>query len=122
MNIKVIGIIIIHAFVGWLLCDLTMVIGMVITSLDNAIIIHAIGAPIFFGAVSFIYFKKFGFTSPFQTAIIFVSFVIAMDFFIVALLIEQSFEMFYSPLGTWIPFTLIFTSTYLVGLFRKKNS
>jgi hypothetical protein len=38
-----------------------------------------------------------------------------MDFFIVAMLINKSFEMFTSLLGTWIPFALIFISTYLTG-------
>jgi len=55
-----------------------------------------------------------------ETAIIFVSFVIAVDLFIVALLIQRSFEMFTSVLGTWIPFILIFVSTYLTGLWTKK--
>ncbi len=39
-----------------------------------------------------------------------------MDFFVVALLINRSLEMFASPLGTWIPFALIFVSTWLTGL------
>lgn len=45
----------------------------------------------------------------------FVGFVIVVDFFLVALVIERSLEMFASPLGTWIPFALIFTSTYVTG-------
>jgi len=36
--------------------------------------------------------------------------------FVVAVLINRSFEMFTSLLGTWIPFALIFLSTYLTGL------
>jgi hypothetical protein len=50
-----------------------------------------------------------------QTAFVFVSFVFLMDFFIVAMAVQKSFEMFASILGTWIPFALIFGSTYLVG-------
>ncbi|MFB0565312.1 MAG: hypothetical protein ACETWK_06485, partial [Candidatus Aminicenantaceae bacterium] len=61
------------------------------------------------------YFKKFNITSPLQTAFIFVAIVVLLDFFVVALLINRSFEMFFSPIGTWIPFTLIFSSTYLIG-------
>jgi hypothetical protein len=38
-----------------------------------------------------------------------------MDFFVVAMLINRSFEMFASLLGTWLPFMLIFASSYLVG-------
>jgi len=39
-----------------------------------------------------------------------------MDFFLVGLLIQRSLVMFTSALGTWIPFGLIFLSTYLSGL------
>jgi hypothetical protein len=117
MNTKKIFVIFVHAFVGWALCTASMVIGMATMSLDTALIVHAIGAPIFFTIISLIYFNRFNYTTPLQTALIFVSFVILVDFFVVALLINKSLEMFTSLLGTWIPFALIFTSTYLTGLY-----
>ncbi len=83
----------------------------------NTLILHAIGAPIIFALISLLYFTKFNYSSPLQTAIIFVTFVVLMDFFVVALFIEKSLEMFASPLGTWIPFVLIFISTYLTGRY-----
>jgi hypothetical protein len=46
----------------------------------------------------------------------------AMDFFVVALLVNKSLEMFTSLLGTWIPFLLIFGSILLTGLFVKRKS
>ena len=123
MTIKKIMIVLAHAFVGWMLCAATMGIGMSLTSLNNALIIHAIAAPIFFAGISLFYFRKFNYTAPLQTAFIFIAFVVAMDFFVVAMLINRSFEMFTSLLGTWFPFALIFMSTYLTGLFvtRKKS-
>lgn len=117
MNVRKIVAVLIHAFVGWALCAGTMGIGMAATSIDTALIIHAIAAPIFFFIVSLIYFKKFNYTTPLQTAIIFVGFVITVDFFIVALVINKSLDMFTSLPGTWIPFALIFTSTWLTGLY-----
>jgi hypothetical protein len=114
--------VLLHAFVGWALCAATMTIGMATTSMQNTLIIHAIGAPVFFTIVSLIYFTKFNYTTPLQTAIIFVGFVITVDFFLVGLLINKSLEMFASLLGTWIPFVLIFTSTYLTGLYTVKSS
>ena len=119
IDIKSLFIILIHAFIGWALCGAVMGIGMQVTSMERTLIIHAIGAPIFFVIVSLIYFKKFNFTTPFQTAILFLVFVIFMDFFIVALLIEKSLEMFKSILGVWLPFALIFISTYLTGLIVR---
>jgi len=120
MNAQKVVVILVHAFVGWALCAATMGIGMAVTTMDNTLIAHAIGAPIFFAVVSLVYFNKFNYTPPLQTAIIFISFVIAMDVFVVAMLINHGFEMFASLLGTWIPFVLIFTSTWVTGLFVLK--
>jgi len=115
-------IILLHAFIGWALCAATIGIGMSTTTLQNALIIHAVAAPIIFSLISLVYFKKFHFTTPLQTALIFTGFVMAMDFFVVALLVNKSLEMFTSLLGTWIPFLLIFGSTLLTGLFVKRKS
>lgn len=121
MNFQKVLTLLIHAFVGWALCAATMGIGMAVTSIDNTLIIHAIAAPIIFTGVSLVYFNRFRYTAPLQTAVFFTAFVIGMDFFVVAMLINRSFEMFTSLLGTWIPFTLIFLSTYLTGLFVTRR-
>ena len=113
-------IILIFAFIGWALCAGVMGIGMKITSLDRTLITHAIAAPIIFTGLSMIYFNFFNFTTPLVTAIIFVSFVILMDVLVVAFLINKSFEMFKSFIGTWLPFILIFLATYLTGLYLVK--
>ena len=121
MNLSKIVILLIHAFIGWVLCFATIGIGRAITSMEITLIVHAILAPIFFAIVSLVYFRKFNFTTPLQTAVIFIAFVMAMDFFVVAILINKSFEMFASLLGTWVPFALIFAATYLTGLFVQRS-
>ena len=121
MDSKKVFVILGHAFVGWALCAATMGIGMTITTLQATLVIHAIGAPIFFAGVSSVYFTNFHYTNPLKTASIFVSFVILVDFFVVALLINRSLAMFASLLGTWLPFALIFSSTYLMGLYLAKS-
>ncbi len=121
MNVKKIFTILVHAFTGWALCGAIMFIGMSVMDMQTTLIVHAIGAPIIFTIISLVYFNKFNYTTPLQTAIVFTSVVIALDFFIVALLIEKSFEMFTSPIGTWIPFALIFTSTYATGLLTVRS-
>jgi hypothetical protein len=118
---KAIAIIGIHAFVGWALCTASMGISMATTTVENALIIHAVAAPIIFTAVSLVYFNKFNYTTPLKTASIFVSFVILMDFFVVSMLVLGNFEMFASLLGTWIPFSLIVASTYLTGSIVLRN-
>lgn len=113
-----------HAFIVWVLCAAAMGIGRAITTEQNAFIIHAIAAPIISALVALNYSKRFHYTSPLTTAIIFVVVPAGLDFLIVALLILRSMDMFLSPgsfIGTWIPLTLIFLSTYLTGLVVTKN-
>jgi hypothetical protein len=121
MNFQKSAVVLVHALVGWALCAATMGIGMAVTSLETTLIVHAIGAPVFFFLVSMVYFTKFNYTAPLQTAVIFLAFVIFMDASLVALVINRSFAMFTSLLGTWIPFALIFLSTWLTGLFVTRR-
>ena len=122
MNARRRLVVVAAGFIGWALCFGVMGIGMAAMSLDNALIVHAVAAPIIFGVVSLVYFKRFGYTSPLATAAAFVGFVITMDFLLVALVINRSLAMFTSPIGTWIPFSLIFASTYLMGLYLTRRA
>ena len=97
----------------------TIGVGMAVTTVENAIMAHAIFAPIIAVIVSLIYYSKFNYTTTLQTATVFVAFIIIVDFFVVALLINKSLEMFMSPFRTWIPFMLIFVATYLTRIFEK---
>jgi len=114
-------IVLIYAFIGWTLCGAVMFIFTAVTTELIALIIHAIAAPIIFAVVSSFYFKKYDFTTPLETAALFVAFVILLDFIVVALLIDRSLAMFGNVLGTWIPFVLIFISTYYTGLQEEKK-
>ena len=122
MDTRKILIVLAHAFVAWALCTASMLIGMATMSIEGALIVHAIAAPVIATIVSLVYFKKFNYTSPLTTALIFVSFVIVVDFFLIALIINRSLEMFASPLGTWIPFVLIFASTYITGTLITRGA
>ncbi|MGA2378135.1 MAG: hypothetical protein ABSG85_02385 [Spirochaetia bacterium] len=122
MNARKLITILVHAFVGWALCAATMGIGMAVTTVENALIVHAIGAPVYFAVVSSFHYRKFDYTTPVLTAAIFTGFVMVVDFFVVALLINRSLEMFASLLGTWVPFALIFASSYLTGLLMVRRS
>jgi hypothetical protein len=110
-----------HAFIGWVFCAAIMGIGMKVMSMQTTLIVHAIGGPLGFTILSFNFFKRYGYTTPLQTATGFVAFVIFMDFFLVAFIIMKNFDMFKSLFGTWIPFILIFVVTYLTGWFVNKK-
>ena len=105
--------------VGWALCGAIMFIGMEVTTMQATLIAHAIGAPVIFTTISWIYYRRFGYTNPLTTASVFVGIVIFLDIFPVATVINRSFEMFASLLGTWIPWALIFLATYLTGLVEE---
>jgi len=121
MNFKKAIIVVAHAFVGWGICGAIIGIGRSVTTMEITLILHAIGAPVFFTIIALVYFKYFNYTTPLQTAAIFILVVIFMDVFLVALFIEKSFAMFSSIPGTWIPFVLIFMATYTTGLFLKSH-
>lgn len=118
---RVIAILIL-GLLGWALCGAIIFVGMSITTLETALVVHAVGAPVIFAAISWLYFTTLRYTTPLQTAALFVLIVIFMDFFLVSLVINRSLEMFQSLLGTWIPFVLIFLSTYLTGLAVRWSS
>ena len=108
---------VIHPVTGWALCGATIGAGMATTTMENTLRIHAVAAPVIFIVLSLIYHRNFGHTGPLKPAVLFTAIVMFLDVFVVALAIYHSLVMFESVLGTWIPFALIFLSTYLTGLF-----
>jgi hypothetical protein len=117
---KGVAVAIIHGLVGWGLCGVTMSVGIKMTSIETALTLHALAAPIIFTALSLVYFHRLRSWSPLHTAVAFLGVVVAMDFFVVALFIERNFKMFESILGTWLPFLLIFISTWWTGLAVRR--
>jgi len=121
VNIAKLVMLLAHAFAGWMLCAAIIGIGFQVTTTANTLIAHAIGVPIIFAIIAWMYFRAFNYTTPLQTALVFLVFAIVMDFFVIALLVQKSFAMFASVLGTWIPFALIFASTYVTGLYTTRR-
>ncbi len=115
-------IVLIYAFIGWTICGAIMFIGTAVTTEFIALLIHAVATPVVFAVVSSFYFKKYDLTTPLETAALFVAFVVLLDFVLVALLINKSLAMFGNVLGTWIPFVLIFISTYYTGRQEEKKA
>jgi hypothetical protein len=107
----------IHAAIGWALCGATIGLARRVANLHQALIVHAIAAPLIFVAVSRVYFRWFGTTPPLSTAATFTAVVILLDALVIAPLVERSFAMFRSILGTWLPFALIFLATWATGWF-----
>ncbi len=117
--------VLIHSLIGWAFCAAIMGVGPQITSMGNTRIVHLIAGPAGFGLLSAFYHRKYNYTKPVVTALIFLAFVAAMDFFLVGFVISKSLDMFKSPIGTWLPFTLLFITIYTAGAvvnIKKDNS
>jgi hypothetical protein len=108
------------AIVGWAVCAAAIGIGFALMSERGALVLHAIVAPIAFAGLSWFYFTRFAYTRPLTTALLFLAVVVALDVFVVSLLIEKSFAMFASALGTWTPLFLIFASTLATGVLVER--
>jgi len=117
---KEVAVVMALGLVGWALCGATIGVGMMVTTHETTLIVHAIAAPVIFAALSLAYFRRSGAWPPLRAAIAFLSVVVAMDVFVVAPFIEHSFEMFASVLGTWLPFLLIFVSAWWTGLAVRR--
>jgi hypothetical protein len=110
-----------HAFALWLLCASVMGLGLAVLPLQTALIIHAIAAPIFAAGTAAVYASRHGDAGPLATASFFLAFVVLVDFFLVALAVNHSLEMFRSVLGTWLPFASIFAAALAAGgLVRRR--
>ena len=113
-------IVLAHAVAGWLWCGALIGIGQQLMSMQATLIAHAIGAPLGYAVITFVYFRRHGGTEPLATALVFVGTAIFLDVFVVALLIERSFAMFASPLGTWLPLASSFAVSWAIGVAARR--
>ena len=110
------------ALLGWAYCGTIMGLGQQFIPMKTLLIIHVIAAPIGFGLLATFYFRRYPSASALFTACFWTGFIILADAILVAGLMIKSFDMFTSPIGTWIPFTLIFCTTYFIGKRTGRQS
>lgn len=104
-----------HAVVGWGICGSTIAIWRQWLSMPNTKLIHAIVAPIVFALLSLRFFRRWPGAAPLRTSLSLVGIVIGLDLLVVAPLVEHSYAMFSSAIGTWIPFASIWLASFFVG-------
>lgn len=78
-----------HGLAGWALCGAIIGIGRSVTSMENTLVIHAAGVPVIFGIISWVYHRKFHYTGPAVTALVFTLLAITMDAGLVAPVFEK---------------------------------
>ncbi len=116
MNAGKLTVVLGYAIIGTALCASTMMLGMATMPVVQPLIIHVLAVPVVFVFVSLFYFNRYAYTTPLQTALVFVSVAVLVNFFVVGLIFNRSLDLFANPLGTWIPLFLIFAVTHLTGL------
>ena len=104
----------VHGVTGWALCAALKAGLPRVAPIGFAIAIHAIAAPLIFGAISVNYFRARGAREPVPTALAFTAIVAFLDAGLAALVL-RSYAMFASFAGTWLPFLLIFLATWGTG-------
>ena len=93
-----------------------MTIGRKLWSLDTALRVHLIAAPVLAFLVSAIHVWLALDFNPALRAALMTGLVILLDAVVVAPIFERSYDMFRSAIGTWIPFVLIFIASLAAGI------
>jgi protein-S-isoprenylcysteine O-methyltransferase Ste14 len=111
-----------HAVVGWVVCGATIGLGRQLMSMSATLIVHAVVAPVAFGLLTWRYVRRVPEASPLATSMTVLAVVVGLDGLVVAPLIERSYAMFGSVLGTWVPFASIALSSYVVARLAGPRS
>ena len=104
------------ALVLWGACGGVMSVGRRLWTLDTALRVHLIVAPIvafLVGALHKVLVPGF---DPTLRAAVMTGLVIVLDAAVVAPLFERSYAMFRSIIGTWLPFAAIFLASWAAGV------
>ncbi|HUJ76702.1 MAG TPA: hypothetical protein VL359_17700 [bacterium] len=118
--LRSVAVVLSFALGGWAFCAAIMAALPPLVGMDAALLIHLLAGPLAFAALSWAYQRRFHHYAPATVAAAFVALVITLDALLVALLILKSFDMFRSAIGTWIPFLLIFLSSWGAGRWARK--
>lgn len=106
---------VLHGLAGWAACALAMGGLLAVGTPRTALILHALAAPAIVAIVARHYFRAHGARDPLPTALTFLTIVIMLDLVIIAGLLQHSLGMFESIMGSWLPFALVFCTTWLTG-------
>ncbi|HVV84140.1 MAG TPA: flavodoxin domain-containing protein [Kofleriaceae bacterium] len=104
-----------HAVLGWAACAAILFGLMAILPARAALVLHAIAAPLVFGAVAWRYFRVRGARAPLPSALTFAGVTAALDVALVAGALGRGLAMFRSFTGTWLPLALVVVVAWAVG-------
>jgi hypothetical protein len=100
------------ALVGWGLCGATFGVARGLMPLEAALLAHAVTAPVIAAVLAYAYARFLAGPGPLVIGAVFLGVVVVMDAGLIAPFVERGWGMFRSPVGTWIPFGLIFLASW----------
>ncbi len=109
------AVLVAHAVVGWLACAGAMALLLARLPVEIALWMHVLVAPLVFSGLAAAYFRERAPLPPLAVAGAFTGIVVVLDAVVVAGIVQRSFAMFASFVGSWLPFALIFAVTMIVG-------
>jgi menaquinone-dependent protoporphyrinogen oxidase len=107
-----------HGLVGWALCAMLVMWLLDVATPQRAVIVRAIAATIIFGMAAWHYFSVRGAREPLPAAVFFTLLVVALDLTLPSFA-PRSTAVITGFAGTWLPWSLVFVTTYLTGLLRS---
>ncbi len=99
----------------WGGCGAVMAVGRRFWSLDTALRVHLVAAPLFAFLLSALHEWLAPEFSALLRATLMTGFVVILDALVVATVFERSYAMFRSVIGTWLPFAAIFAASFAAG-------
>ena len=100
------------SLVLWGMCGAVIAIGRRLWSLQTTLYVHLIAAPVFAYFLSTLHKLAAPEFGSLLRAGVMTGIVMALDVLVVAPLLERSYAMFRSVIGTWLPFTAIFLASW----------
>lgn len=106
--------------IAWAVCGSVMMVGRRLWGLETALRVHLAAAPIIAFLVSSIHtLLAPGFGTVLRAGVM-TGLIMLLDAAVVAPLIERSFAMFRSVIGTWLPFVAIFLASLAAGILGSQ--
>ena len=99
----------------WAACGGVIALGRRLWSLQTTLIVHLFAAVALAFAAASIHRLLAPDFDPFLRAAAMAGLIVALDALVVAPILERSYAMFRSALGTWIPFAAIFATAWAAG-------
>jgi hypothetical protein len=94
----------------WMVCGMVMMGGRSLFGIEAALVIHLLAAPFVGAGFALLLWRHPRHPGVVPTAAALAGIPALLDAIVVAPFLERSFEMFASPVGTWIPLGLIFAA------------